>query len=58
MAGLGQGRTVHAAELTGQFSNDNAIPVEKKAKSAKELTGEIKAYFGDEARDNKVAEKK
>jgi chromosome segregation ATPase len=47
-----------AAELEGDFAND-AIKVEKKAPSAKELTQEIKGYFGEGSReDGKVAEKK
>jgi chromosome segregation ATPase len=48
-----------AVELNGQFANDNAIPVDKKAKSTGELTREIKAYFGDNvSTDGKVAEHK
>jgi chromosome segregation ATPase len=45
-------------ELVGQFANDNAIPVEKKAKSAKELSKEINAYFQGEGSPDKVAEHK
>jgi chromosome segregation ATPase len=45
-------------ELVGQFANDNTIPVEKKAKSAKDLSKEINAYFQPEGSPDKVAEHK
>jgi chromosome segregation ATPase len=45
-------------ELAGQFANDNTIPVEKKAKSTKELSKEINAYFQPEGGADKVAESK
>ena len=42
-----------------QFANDNTINVEKKAKSASELTKEIKAYFGQpQSSDSKVVDRK
>jgi chromosome segregation ATPase len=46
-----------AVELSGQFAND-AIPVETKTKSTRELTKEIQAYFNERPTDNKVVEKK
>src|SRR5262249_53332106 len=33
-------------ELQGEFANDAAIPVEKKTKSAADLTKEVRSYFG------------
>jgi hypothetical protein len=43
-----------AAELEGKYVNDT-IPVEKKTKSVKELTHEIRAYFkGNQTPDSKV----
>jgi DNA repair exonuclease SbcCD ATPase subunit len=46
------------AELSGQFANDNTVPVGKKVKSASELTKEINAYFNEgPSTDGKVAER-
>jgi len=44
-------------ELHGEFANDLGVPVEKKTKSAKELSKEISAYFDGSAEESKVAGK-
>jgi len=46
--------------LQGEFANDPAVTVEQKAKSAPELSREIKAYFqeGSESPDKVAADKK
>jgi chromosome segregation ATPase len=46
-------------ELTGEFANDNTIPVAEKEKSLSDLTKEIQAYFTDKpSAEGKVAERK
>jgi len=47
------------AELSGDFANDNTIPVELRTKSTAELQKDIQTYFGERfADEGKVVERK